>query len=85
MKIALIALTLIALSGCAQDNVKQALDNLSKDCDRDYSFAINTGGVGGIGASGMVSGTAHCKHEFTSPATSPSPSPSPSSPPPLNP
>jgi len=52
------------MAGCAQENVKQSLENLSKDCDRDYSFAINSGGVGGMGASAMVTGTAHCKHEF---------------------
>jgi hypothetical protein len=70
VRIVLTFIALLLLPGCAQQNVKEALDNLSKDCDRDYSFAASTGGVGGIGGSVMISGTAHCKHEFSAPPAS---------------
>lgn len=84
MRNTLIAIALIActmLAGCAQENVKQALDNLSKDCDRHYTFAASSGTVGG---SLTVSGTADCKHEFndasggatTKPTPAPATSPS---------
>ena len=50
-----------AMSGCAQQNVHEALENLSHDCERHYTFSANTGGVGGLGGSITVAGTADCK------------------------
>jgi hypothetical protein len=50
------------LGGCNQNNVKEALDHLSQDCDRHYTFSASTGGVGGIGGSLTLAGTADCTH-----------------------
>jgi outer membrane lipoprotein-sorting protein len=63
MKILLFAIAMLALPGCAQQNVKEALDNIAHDCDRHYTFSANTGGVGGIGGSVTLAGTADCKAE----------------------
>lgn len=82
IRMAAATILLALLTGCAQENVKQALDNLSKDCDRHYTFAASSGTVGG---SLTVSGTADCKHEVNQPAATPTPSPAPAGPPPFNP
>ena len=52
---------MLAIQGCAQQNVHEALENLSHDCERHYTFSANTGGVGGLGGSITVAGTADCK------------------------
>lgn len=44
----------ILLSGCAADNVKEALGNLDKDCVRHYTGSLSTGSAG-LGTQGAVS------------------------------
>lgn len=95
MKLLFFAIALLTLAGCAQENVKQALDQLSKDCDRHYTFSISTGSVG-LGSSVAGTMTADCKHEFNGSAppgaapaapvtTVPAPAPAPAVPQPLPP
>jgi hypothetical protein len=67
-----ILIAMLILPGCAQQNVKEALDNIAHDCDRHYTFSANTGGVGGIGGSVTLAGTADCKAEGK-PVTAPAP------------
>ncbi len=67
-----LAIAMLILPGCAQQNVKEALDNIAHDCDRHYTFSANTGGVGGIGGSVTLAGTADCKAEGK-PVTAPVP------------
>lgn len=50
----LAAMFIIAmLSGCGQQNVKDVLTNLDKDCARHYQGSVSTGGVG-IGVPGAT-------------------------------
>ena len=76
MKLALIAVAMILLPGCAQQNVKEALDNISHDCERHYTFSASTGGgVTGAGGSVTIAGTADCKRELGTPVTPTAPAP----------
>lgn len=71
----------VLLSGCAQTNVKEALDNLSKDCDRHYNFSASSGGgIAGGGGSVTIAGTADCKHEFNGQPAAATPVPAPANP-----
>ena len=55
-----LAIMLLILPGCSGNDIKPFLDNLHTDCKRDYTFSIASGGVGGVGASGTVTGNIHC-------------------------
>lgn len=48
----------LLLSGCAQRNIKQVLDNLSKDCKRDYA-----GSIGGTLSTPTITFQIHCEPE----------------------
>lgn len=63
-------LCVAALSGCATENVKEALDNLSRDCVRHYNFAASTG----VPASITIAGTADCQPSGAKPLP-PNPTP----------
>jgi hypothetical protein len=55
-----LAIAMLILPGCSGNDIKPFLDNLHTDCKRDYTFSIASGGVGGVGASGTVTGNIHC-------------------------
>jgi hypothetical protein len=67
-RIALIGLVLIALPGCAQENVKQALENIDKDCVRHYTFTLSSGMAGVVG-NANVAGTIDCQPAGTTVTT----------------
>lgn len=70
----LLAIAFLFLPGCATENVKQALDNLDRDCVRHYAFALSSGGPAGVGASGTLTGTADCQPSgVKAPAPAPTP------------
>lgn len=48
-------------AGCSNVQVKDLLTDLEKSCTRDYTFSLSSGGVGGVGASGAITGNIHCK------------------------
>jgi len=61
IRVALVALMLALIAGCQSDQIKPFLDNLHTDCKRDYTFSLSSGGVGGVGGSGTVTGNVHCE------------------------
>lgn len=78
MRNTMIAIALIAwtmLAGCQSDQIKPFLDNLHTDCKRDYTFSLASGGVGGVGASGTVTGNVHCEPSGAAATATPPASP----------
>lgn len=67
-----LAFLFAALTGCGQENIKQALSNLDKDCDRDYQVTFG-------GTFGTMTGAAtfHCKHSAMLPSDAPKTTPQP--------
>jgi len=63
MKTIAALLILALLPGCASVDVNHVLDNLSKDCQRDYQ-----GAIGGVGQ-GTFSFNIHCTPEGTTTTT----------------
>jgi hypothetical protein len=56
-RIALVVVAIICMSGCAQQNVKEALGNLDKDCVRHYQGALG----GGVVSTATVSFQIDCQ------------------------
>jgi len=58
MKLTLVMLAILVLSGCAQQNVHQFLDNVNKDCVIHGTFSAATGVPAG---NVTVAGTIDCQ------------------------
>lgn len=73
MKIIILIGFMVALAGCGQQNVKQLLDNVNKDCVIHGTFAAATGVPGNV----SVAGTIDCKPSgaVVAPATAPATGP----------
>jgi hypothetical protein len=70
----ILALASAVMAGCSGNDIKPFLDNLHTDCKRDYTFSIASGGVGGVGASGTVTGNVHCDPANPPAVVTPAPS-----------
>lgn len=63
MRYLLIAITLLMLPACNQQNVKDLLSNLDKDCVRHYAGSLATG----VPASGTVTFQIDCQPSGVTP------------------
>jgi hypothetical protein len=59
-----IALPLLLISGCGQQNIKDVLGNLHTDCVRHYAGSL----ASGVPAQGTVTFTIDCQPDKTTPA-----------------